>query len=189
MFKRLCTGGAVLAAVLFAAFAPAGGASAAAGDAALRAKLLAAYQNVKSYKIAVLGSVKSNGVFAAPNRYEMTTQFEGKTVKTIFIGGTYWVFSGGKWEKQSSGNSLDFDIEVIVKNLRQKGSALVPLAPTVRSGKRLGTFSYAVPGNSGEQEVCNYDLSTYLVIRCKTDELTILYSGYNDPSNRVSAPS
>src|ERR1700674_439475 len=56
------------------------GAGAATGDAALRGKVIDAYARVYSYKITVLGSVKSSGVFAAPNRYQMSTEFDGKTV-------------------------------------------------------------------------------------------------------------
>jgi hypothetical protein len=162
----------------------------AAGDQTLRAKLLAAYQNVRSYKITVLGSVKSSGAFVAPNRYEMTTHFEGKLVKTIFIGGTLWIYGDGKWQKQSSGNSLDYDIEGILRSLKaHPQSPLTKLPPTTRNGKTLGTFSYTFPTASGDQEICNYDPTTYLVVRCKAEELTILYSGYNDPTNKVSSPT
>jgi hypothetical protein len=163
-------------------------ARAAGGDSGLRAKLLGAYQNVRSYKITVLGSVKSSGVFVAPERYQMTTQFEGKTVKTIFIGGTYWIYGDGKWQKQTSGNRLDYDIEGILRSLKaHPKTSLTRLPPTTRNGKSLGTFSYTFP-SSGEQEICNYDPATYLVVRCKAEELTILYSGYNDPSNTVGTP-
>ena len=158
------------------------------GAGSLRAKLLAAYGAVKSYKITVLGSVKSSGVFVAPDRYKMTTQFEGKTVKTIFIGGTYWIFTNGHWEKQTSGNKLDYDIAGLLRNLKTGSpSALKTLPDIVRNGKRLGAFAYTFK-SSGTQEVCNYDPATYLVVRCKAEELTILYSGYNDPSNAVPAP-
>jgi outer membrane lipoprotein-sorting protein len=172
---------------LGALLAPA--AFAASGDtAALRAHLLAAYANVKSYKITVLGSVKSSGVYVAPNRYKMTTQFEGKTVKTIFIGGTYWIFANGHWEKQTSGNNLDYDVSGLIRNLQAGAtSALTKRPDVVRNGKRLGTFAYTFK-SSGTQEVCNYDTATYQVVRCKAEELTILYSGYNDPTNVVPNP-
>jgi hypothetical protein len=161
---------------------------AAAGDSALRARLLAAYQDVRSYKITVLGSVKSSGAFVAPNRYEMLTQYEGKLVKSIFIGGTLWIYGDGKWQKQSSGNGLDYDVEGILRSLKaHPQSSLTKLPPTTRNGKTLGTFSYTFP-SSGDKEVCNYDPATYLVVRCKAEELTILYSGYNDPSNTVGTP-
>jgi len=174
------------AALALATFVPVA-TSAASGDD-LRAKLLAAYAHVESYKITVLGSVKSSGVYVAPNRYLMTTQFEGKTVKTIFIGGTYWIFANGHWEKQTSGNRLDYDISGILRNLKAgPTSALVKLSAVVRDGKRLGTFAYTFK-STGTQEICNYDLTTYLVARCKAEELTILYSGYNDPANSVPNP-
>jgi hypothetical protein len=161
---------------------------AAGSSADLRAKLLAAYAGITSYKITVLGSVKSSGVYVAPNRYKMTTQFEGKTVKTIFIGGTYWIFANGRWEKQTSGNRLDYDISGLLRSIKASPpSALVKLPDVVRNGKRLGTFAYTFK-SSGTQETCNYDPVTYLVVRCKAEELTILYSGYNDPTNVVPAP-
>ena len=161
---------------------------AAGGDATLRAKLLAAYAGMKSYKITVLGSVKSSGVFVAPNRYKMTTQFEGKTVKTIFIGGTYWIYANGRWEKQASGNSLDYDVSGLLRAIKASpSSALVKLPDIVRNGKRLGTFSYTFK-SSGTREICNYDPATYLVVRCKAEELTIIYSDYNDPTNTVPNP-
>jgi len=161
---------------------------AASGDPALRANLLAAYANVKSYKITVLGSVKSSGVYQDPNRYKMTTQFEGKTVKTIFIGGTYWIYANGRWEKQTAGNKLDYDVSGLLRNIKaDRKAVLVKLPDIVRNGKRLGTFAYTFK-SSGTQETCNYDPATYLVVRCKAEELTILYSGYNDPTNVVPTP-
>ena len=183
---------AVATAILIAVSAGLGSsapARAVAADQTLRTKLLAAYRNVHSYKITVLGSVKSSGVFVAPNRYQMTTQFEGKMVKTIFIGGTYWIYSDGKWQKQTSGNSLNYDIVSLLRSLKaHPQSSLTKLPTATRNGKALGTFSYTFP-SSGDQEVCNYDPATYLVVRCKAEELTILYSAYNDPSNRVGSPT
>jgi hypothetical protein len=185
--RKLATAAAVLVAV-WAGLCPHAPALA-AGDQKLRSNLLAAYQNVRSYKITVLGSVKSKGVFVAPNRYQMTTQFEGKLVKTIFIGGTYWIYGDGKWQKQTSGNSLDYDIEGVLRSLKgHPQSPLAKLSPTIRNGKALGTFSYTFP-TSGDQEICSYDPTTYLVVRCKAEELTILYSAYNDPTNKVSSPT
>jgi outer membrane lipoprotein-sorting protein len=179
--------GAVGLALALASLAPATG-FAAGGDATLRAKLLAAYAGMKSYKITVLGSVKSSGVFVAPNRYKMTTQFEGKTVKTIFIGGTYWIYANGRWEKQASGNSLDYDVSGLLRAIKASpSSALVKLPDIVRNGKRLGTFSYTFK-SSDTREICNYDPATYLVVRCKAEELTIIYSDYNDPTNTVPNP-
>src|ERR1700676_4646854 len=130
--------GAVGLALTLASLVPVTG-FAAGGDATLRAKWLAAYAGMKSYKITVLGSVKSNGVFVAPDRYKMTTQFEGKTVKTIFIGGTYWIFANGRWEKQTSGNKLDYDISGLLRSIKTNPGPLVKLPDVVRNGKRLGT--------------------------------------------------
>jgi hypothetical protein len=176
------------AALVLAALTPLAAAVAVNGDATLRSKLLGAYAGVKSYKITVLGSVKSNGVYVAPNRYKMTTQFEGKTVKTIFIGGTYWIFANGRWEQQASGNKLDYDISGLLRNLKaDPHAALGKLPDTLRGGRRLGTFVYTFQ-SSGTRETCNYDPATYLVVRCKAEELTILYSGYNDPTNVVPTP-
>jgi hypothetical protein len=169
------------------------GVSAASGDAALRAKIFDAYSAVHSYKITVLGSVKSSGVFVAPNRYAMSTEFDGKTVKTIFIGRSYWIFSNGHWQKSDdSSNTLDFDIEGLLRNARaDKNGALVRLPDTTQAGKKVGAFKYSFKSGSsaGTDEVCNFDLKTSLVTRCKADELTILYAGYNDPSNKVGNPA
>jgi len=168
-------------------------AAAAAGDAALRAKILDAYAGVHSYKITVLGSVKSNGVFVAPNRYQMSTEFEGKTVKTIFIGRNYWIYSNGHWQKSDdSSNTLDFDIEGLLRNARaDTKAAFVRLPDTTQSGTKVGAFKYSFTSgsSSGTDEICNFDLKTYLVTRCKADELTILYSAYNDPANKVASPT
>src|SRR5271165_12760 len=97
---------------------------AAGGDPQLRAKILAAYGAVTSYRITVLGSVRSSGVFVAPNRYKMTTIIDGKPLKTIFIGKTYWIYSDGKWQKSDTpANNLDFDIAGVIRNAKQSSAA------------------------------------------------------------------
>jgi hypothetical protein len=182
----------IAAAIAFVCLLPFG-ASAATGDAALRSKIIGAYAQVNSYKITVLGSVKSNGVFVAPNRYQMSTVFEGKTVKTIFIGSNYWIYNNGHWQKsEDTSNTLDFDIEGLLRNARiDTKSAFVRLPDVTQSGKKVGAFKYSFTSgpSSGTDETCNFDLKTYLVTRCKADELTILYSAYNDPSNKVQSPT
>jgi len=159
-----------------------------ASAADVRAKVLAAYDAVKSYRITVLGSVRSTGSFVAPNRYEMTTVIDGKPLKTIFVGTTYWIYSNGKWQKQdTSANSLDFDIAGLVRAAKANPKAAFATLPDqVVNGKKVGTFAYT--GKNGSVETCNYDLTTYLATRCKVEDLTILYSGYNDPAIVVPHP-
>jgi hypothetical protein len=179
---RFCT---VLA--LGIALVPASPAGA-AGDTGARAKILAAFAGIKSYRVTVLGSVRSLGVWVAPNKYQMTTEFDGKPVKTIIVGHDYWIFSEGRWQKSgTASNNLDVDIAGLVRTARSDPSAaFVPLPDQTQDGKRVGTFEFTF--KNGNQETCNYNPSTYLVTRCKTDELTLLYSGYNDPANRVANP-
>jgi hypothetical protein len=177
-----------VAATLIALALPTAG-SAAAPDASLRAKVLAAFSGLHSYKVTVLGSVRSLGVWVAPNRYQMTTEFEGKPVKTIIIGNTYWIYSDGKWEKSGTTSSnLDVDIAGLVRNAKaNKDVPFARLADQVQDGKRVGTFQYDF--KDGTEETCNFDLHTYRVTRCKADQLTLLYSAYNDPANTVTKPS
>ncbi len=172
------------AAVLLAALAVS---ARAAGGGDVRAKIFGAFANVKSYKLTVLGSVRSLGVWISPNRYQMTTEFEGKPVKTIIIGKDYWTLADGKWEKSgTAGNNLDVDIAGLVRTAKADPAPFVSLPEQTQDGKRVGAFEYTF--KDGTEETCNYDLKTYLVTRCKTDELTLLYSGYNDPSNHVANP-
>jgi hypothetical protein len=154
----------------------------------LRAKITEAFAAIKSYKLTVLGSVRSLGVWQAPNRYEMTTEFAGKTVKTIIVGKTLWEFDDGKWEKSgTASNNLDVDVAGLVRTLKSDPSAaLAKLPDQTQDGKRVGTFQYTF--KDGTEETCNYDLNTYLVTRCKTEDLTLLYSSYNDPSIKVALP-
>jgi len=176
-----------LAAALALSLALAPAAAPAAGDSNLAGKLQAAYAGVKSYKLTVLGSVRSNGVFVAPDRYQMTTVLGGKTVKTIFIGKQYWIWSDGKWQKSDTpGNNLDVDITGLLRNARANKSPIQRRADVMRDGKKLGEFEYAF--KDGTQETCDFDLRTYLVQRCKSEDITILYSGYNDPTNKVGTP-
>jgi hypothetical protein len=157
---------------------------AAAADAQVKPKIIAAFALVKSYKLTVLGSVRSLGVYVAPDRYAMTTMIEGKPIKTIIVGHDYWVFADGKWEKSGTANNLDSDIAGLIRSAkRDPRSAFVPLADQTLDGKQLGTFGYTF--KNGTTETCNYDKSTYRVARCKAEELTLLYSGYNDPTNAV----
>lgn len=173
---------ALLACVLPAA------AGALAPPSDVRAKITGAFAAIKSYRLTVLGSVRSLGVWQAPNRYEMTTEFAGKTVKTIIIGKTLWEYDDGKWEKSgTASNNLDVDVAGLMRTLRSDPSAtLVKLPDQIQDGKRVGTFQYTF--KDGTEETCNYDLHTYLVTRCKTEDLTLLYSGYNDPSIKVPTP-
>ncbi len=158
--------------------------SAAAADGALKPKIFAAFALVKSYKLTVLGSVRSLGVYVAPDRYQMTTMIEGKPIRTIIVGHAYWVLSNGKWEKSGTANNLDADIAGLIRSAKaDPQSALVPQPDQTRDGKRVGTFAYTF--KNGTAETCNYDKTSYRVSRCKSEELTLLYSNYNDPSNVV----
>jgi hypothetical protein len=158
------------------------------GAAALRAKLFDAYRSVRSYRVTVLGSVRSLGVWVAPNKYQMVTDFGGRPVKTLIVGRDYWMLSDGKWQKSgTASNNLDVDIAGLIRNAKANPSIpLVPMPEQVQDGKRVGTFGYSFA--NGTDEVCNYDLTTYLATRCKADELTLLYSAYNDPANVVAKP-
>jgi hypothetical protein len=171
-----------------AAVSTAAPAQAAPSAAALRGKIFAAYGAVKSYRVTVLGSVRSVGVWVAPNRYQMTTEFAGKPVKTLIVGKDYWTLSDGKWQKSgTASNNLDVDIAGLIRNAKaHPGTPFVPMPDQTQDGKRVGTFGYSFA--DGTQEVCNYDPATYLATRCKADELTLLYSAYNAPTNTVATP-
>ena len=188
MLATLRRAGAV-ALALAALPAVASAAAGSGGDPALTKKVMAAYTPVKSYKVVVLGSVKSTGIWNAPNKYQMATDFEGKTVQTVLIGGTYWTQSQGKWEKSgTASNSLAVDIVGLIASAKKANGEFVKLPDVTEDGKKVGTFSYTFTSGSqkGTQEVCNYDLSSYRATRCKADQLTLLYSAYNDPSLKVA---
>jgi len=177
---------AALALLVVVAAAPLA-APAAPGDAALRDRLFAAYAKVDSYRLAVLGSVRSNGIYRAPDRYKMTTTFEGKPVKTIFIGNDYWIFSDGKWQKSDAPSSnLYVDISGLLRNAKATKAPLVRRPDVVRDGKKLGEFAYTF--KNGTQEACDFDPQTYLVRRCKAEDLTILYSDYNAVTETIARP-
>ncbi len=164
-------------------------APAASSDTALRDKLFAAYAKVTSYRLAVLGSVRSNGYFQAPDRYAMTTDFENKPIKTIFVGSSFWIFNDGRWEKSSNPtNNLYVDISGLLRNARDnKNAPFVRLPNTTRNGKTVAQFEYTF--KNGTEETCDYDARTYLVSRCKAEDLTILYSDYNKPVPPIKAPA
>jgi hypothetical protein len=164
---------------------------AASGDAALRAKLLAAYAKVASYRLTVLGSVRSSGVFAAPDTYEVTTDIEGQRVRTVIIGSTYWIknATGNGWTKSGTTSSLAADIAGLVRDARSHPSRpFVRLPDQTQNGAKVGTFKYTA-GDGASDETCNFNLKTYLATRCRQDELTILYASYNDPTIKVSKPT
>ena len=175
---------AAIAAVAF--FVQAAVPGGAAGDPSLRAKIVGAFAGIHSYRVTVLGSVRSLGVWQAPNSYQMTTEFEGKTVKTVIIGKDLYQFDDGKWEKSgTASNNLDVDIAGLIRTIKSDPNAvLMKLPDQTQDGKRVGAFEYDF--KNGTDETCNYDPSTYRVTRCKADELTLLYSGYNDPANKVA---
>jgi len=160
----------------------------AAGDSTLRSKILTAFARVKSYRVTVLGEVRSLGVWVAPNKYQMTTEFDGRPVKTIIIGHDYWTYADGKWQKSgTASNNLDVDIAGVVRTVKaDPKAALTKLPDQTQDGKRVGTFGFNF--KNGTDETCNFDPVTYLVTRCKADELTLLYTGYNDAANTVANP-
>lgn len=176
----------VAAAVALAALPVA--APAAGGDAGLRAKIFDAYARVKSYRVTVLGSARSLGVWVAPNMYQMKTELGGKPVKTVIIGSDYWTLADGRWEHSGRVSSnLDVDIAGLLRNAKaRKDAGFARLPDQTQDGKRVGTFGYTFA--NGTEETCNYDRATYRVTRCKADEVTLLYSGYNDAGNRVANP-
>jgi len=155
----------------------------AAGDAGPKAKIVNAFGGVRSYKVTVLGSVRSLGVWQAPNSYQMTTEFAGKTV---IVGRDLYEFDDGKWEKSGTASSnLDVDIAGLIRTIKADPHAVLTKLPDqTQDGKTVGTFEYDF--KNGTDETCNYDRTTYLVTRCKADELTLLYSDYNDPSNKIA---
>lgn len=157
----------------------------AAGDSGLRAKIVGAFSKVTSYKLTVLGSVRSTGVWVAPDRYHMTTEIEGKPLETVIVGKGYWTRSGGRWERSgTTSTNLDVDIAGLIRAAKTASPAsFARLAPVTQDGKKVGTFSFAFA--DGTDETCNYDLKTYRITRCKADEVTLLYSDYNDPKNAV----
>ncbi len=164
---------------------------AASGDAVLRAKVLDAYAKISSYRLTVLGSVRSSGVFAAPDTYEVTTDIEGQRIRTVIIGSTYWIknATGSGWTKSGTTSSLAADIAGLVKDARSHPSRpFVRLSDQTLNGKKVGTFKYSA-GDSASDETCNFDLKTYLATRCRQDELTILYASYNDRTIKVSKPT
>ena len=118
----------------------------------------------------------------------MTTVIDGKPLETIFVGKNYWILTDGKWQKSdTTANNLDFDIAGLLRNARYAPpSRFVVLPPVLINGKRFGAFKYTF--KNGSDETCDYDPKTYLVSRCKAEDLTILYSGYNDPSASVPTP-
>ena len=162
--------------------------AAAPSGAQLRGKIFAAYRGVTSYRVTVLGSVRSLGVWVAPNKYQMTTDFDGKPVKTLIIGRDYWTLSDGKWQKSgTASNNLDVDIAGLIRTSKSDPSVpFVAMPDQTQDGKRVGTFGYTF--KNGTQEVCNFDPVTYLATRCKADELTLLYSAYNARTNVVAKP-
>jgi hypothetical protein len=182
------TAAAALLLATAALTAPLAAGAASTGGDGVREKIFRAYASVKSYKVTVLGSVRSIGVWMAPNRYQMTTEFEGKPIKTLIVGKDYWTLSGGKWEKSgTAGNNLDVDIAGLLRNAKADPKApFVKVPDRTQDGKRVGAFMYTF--KDGTEETCDYDPATYLVSRCKADEITLLYSGYNDPANRVANP-
>jgi hypothetical protein len=173
---------------LLVALLPGAALAGASGGDDVRSKIFAAFANLKSYKVTVLGSVRSLGVWVSPDKYQMTTEFGGKPIKTLIIGQDYWTLAGGKWEKSgTAGKNLDVDIAGLIRNAKANPKTpFVKLPDQTRDGKRVGAFTYAF--KDGTDETCNFDLTTYFVTRCQADELTLLYSAFNDPANHVDSP-
>ncbi len=164
--------------------APARPASASASATNVPAKIYAAFGTLRSYRLTVLGSVRSQGVWVAPNRYEVTTDLNGQTDKTVIIGNSYWIKNGAHWDRSSlGGNNLDIDVANLLPKAKQQKKPLEILASESHDGKKLGTFS--VQTSTGTDERCNYDLFSYRITRCKAEDVLLLYSGFNDRANKV----
>ena len=174
-----------LAAVIGGALAFSNATAVRASDASVRAQVIGAFARVTSYKLTVLGSVRSVGTWVAPDRYHMTTEIEGKPLETVIVGKAYWTRTGGKWERSgTTSTNLDVDIAGLIRAAKTApASSFTTASPQTQDGKKVGTFAFSFP--DGTDETCNYDLATYRVTRCKADEVTLLYTDYNDPKNVV----
>lgn len=161
----------------------------------LKAKMFAAWQDVKSFKMTVAtpeGGAMT-GIMVLPDKTAFNIAMHGMAVKAVRIGeDMYMQMNGGPWSKVSSAMAGQMSSMMKVRDLKSfKDQAVLKVLPDEQfDGKTVGAFQSenAAGQKSSGSSVCNYDKSTYRLVRCHTDTTSIVVSDYNSSTNVVDVP-
>ena len=126
-----------------------------------------------------------------PDKMELAMAMSGMSMKVVVLSGESWVqMNGGAWRKTpgDSGRIGAMFKQADAKRFTDQGIAKI-LPDEDFNGKTVGAFAGSSAGSQKAGEsVCNYDKTTYLLVRCHTATGTVLFSDFNSPTNVVETP-
>jgi len=161
----------------------------------LKAKMFAAWQDVKSFKltIATPEGGAMTGIMVLPDKSAFNIAMHGMAVKAVRIGeDMYMQMNDGPWSKVSSAMAGQMSSMMKINDIKSfKDQSVLKVLPDEKfDGKIVGAFESETA--SGQKtagaSVCNFDRSTYRLVRCHSDKTSIVFSDYNSQANVVDVP-
>lgn len=169
---------------------------------ALKAKLTSAMQGVKSFRVSVkptaggeaetrIGRGSVTTTMVLPDKMETAVDMSGMSVKMVVLGAESWMqMNGGAWNKMPrDGDRMGAMFKQIDAKKYMDQSVVKILPDEDFNGKKVGAFTGSSAGpQKADESVCNYDKTTYLLVRCHTATGTVLFSDFNNPANVIDVP-
>jgi hypothetical protein len=164
---------------------------------ALKAKLASAWQGVKSFKFSTqplagsdaassLGNATITTTMVLPDKMEVAFEMNGMSMKVVALSSETWKqMNGGAWLKMPSGGMIQ---QTDAKKYIDQG-VVKTLPDEDFNGKKVGAFTAS--SAASEQvgiSVCNYDKTSYLLMRCHNTVGSVLFSDFNSPTNVIDVP-
>jgi len=145
------------------------------------------------------GMSPGSTAMAPTGAMKASTAAAAMTMDVYLVNGAlYMSINGGKWQKRSVDPET---LKAQLSSIISQGGETPTL--TLEPDRTSGAFTFgairivtatpkslaAMPGASGTTTLeCTYDKASYLLHECDTDQLSIVYEKYNDPSNVVTLP-
>ncbi len=165
---------------------------------ALNAKLASAWQGVKSFKFTMQPPAGSDAAaslhggmitttMVLPDKMEVVLEISGVSSKNVVLNGQTWnQMNRGEWRRIPSGFSMfkqtdatKYIDQIVVKTLPDEDF----------NGKKVGAYTSSVGSAKTGVSVCNYDKTSYLLVRCHSAMAFVLFSDFNSASNVIDVPN
>jgi hypothetical protein len=166
---------------------------------ALKAKIGAAWQGVKSFKMSASATAGKDNPLAGgsmtttmvlPDKMEIATDTGRFSVKMVVLSGETWMSMNGYGWRKIPSREMGAPFKPSDPKTYTDQSIVNLLPDEDFNGKRVGTFTgSSATGKEGLESVCNYDKATYLLVRCHNAKAVVLFTDYNSPTNVIDVPN
>lgn len=168
---------------------------------ALKAKMGAAWAGVKSFKTNVAptaGTAEGNPMaggtitttMVLPDKIESAMDMHGMLIKIVVLAGESWMnMNGSGWRKMPGGGNMNAMFKTPDPKAYASQSIGKMLPDEDFNGKKVGAFTGTTTADKEVGEsICNYDKTTYLLVRCHNAKATVLFTDFNSPTNVIDVP-